>query len=162
MGELPFEPETAAVWLDNLRTVAGLDVLAVIAAAVWVVLVLRLAIPVWLRAMAATASFFALGVVTVAMSMSNATAAQIEAPRSAVFLGDGSSGTALVLGFTPQHAATLRVDAGAAVVELHDRTTVMTVFGRQSIVGLLDDAAENQRRRDQGTPLRRPPLATDE
>jgi hypothetical protein len=152
VGELPFEPEHAAVWLGNLRTVAGLDVLAVIAAAVWVVLVLRLAIPLWLRAMAATASFFALGVVTVAMSMSNAAAAQIEAPRSAVFLGDGSLGAALLLGFTPLHVATLRVDTGAAVVELHDRSTVMTVIGRQSIVGLLDGAAENQRRVREAAP----------
>ncbi len=152
VGDLPFEPQHTALWLDNLRTVAGLDVLAVIAAAVWVVLVLRLAIPVWLRVIAATASFFALGVVMVAMAMSNAAAAQIEAPRSLVFLGDGSLGAALLVGFTPHHAATLRVDAGAAVVELHDRSTVMTVIGRQSIVGLLEEAAERQLTREEAAP----------
>ncbi len=158
VGDLPFElePQNTALWVDNLRTVAGLDVLAVIAAAVWVVLVLRLAIPVWLRVIAATASFFALGVVMVAMAMSNAAAAQIEAPRSLVFLGDGSLGAALLLGFTPHHAATLRVDAGAAVVELHDRSTVMTVIGRQSIVGRLEDAAERQRQEREAPPRQRP------
>ena len=140
---------------------AGLDVLAVIAAAVWVVLVLRLAIPVWLRVMAATASFFALGVVMVAMAMSNAAAAQIEAPRSLVFLGDGSLGAALLLGFTPHHAATLRVDAGAAVVELHDRSMVMTVIGRQSIVGRLEEAAERQRREREAAPRQRLGIGED-
>lgn len=161
VDDLPFEPQHTAMWVDNLRTVAGLDVLAVIAAAVWVVLVLRLAIPVWLRVMAATASFFALGVVMVAMAMSNAAAAQIEAPRSLVFLGDGSLGAALLLGFTPHHAATLRIDGGAAVVELHDRSMVMTVIGRQSIVGRLEEAAQRQRREREAAPRQRPEIGED-
>ena len=124
-------------------------VLAVIAAAVWVVLVMRLAIPLWLRALAASASFFALVVVTVAVSASSAAVAQLQVPRSEVFLDDGSVHTRLLLGFTPRQVATLRVDEGGAIVELHDRSMMMTVIGRKSIVGMLDEAERQWR---QGRP----------
>ncbi len=146
IAELPFgisstllEPLPVEAWRATLESVAGLDVLAVIAAAVWVVLVMRLVIPLWLRALAASASFFALVVVTVAMSMSNAAAAQIQAPRSVVFLDDGSLDTRLLLGFTPRHAATLRVEDQVTVIELHEPPLKMTVIGRQSIVGRLEE-----------------------
>jgi hypothetical protein len=137
---LPFHPADAEAWLTSLRTVAGLDAVGVIASAVWVVLVMRLAIPVWLRALSASASFFALVVVTVAVSASSAAVAQLQVPRSEVFLDDGSVHTRLLLGFTPRQVATLRIDEGGAVVELHDRSMMMTVIGRRSIVGMLEEA----------------------
>jgi hypothetical protein len=139
IGELPFDPIDAPTWLENLRTIAGLDVLAVIATAVWVVLVMRLAIPIWMRAITATASLFSLVVVIVAMSMTNAAVAQIQTFRSVVFLDDGSLDTRLVLGYTGRHVATLRLDSGITIVELHDRSSTMTVIGRQSIVGMLEE-----------------------
>ena len=149
IGELPLDPDKAFAWLSNLQTVAGLDVLAVVASALWVVLVVRLAIPGWLRAIAASASFFTLVVVTVAMSMSNGAATLVQSPRSEVFLDDGSLDTRLVLGFTHGHIATLRVDDGVSVVELHDRSAGMTVYRGRSIVGMLQDAAEKRRTRQQ-------------
>lgn len=139
-GGLPFHPADAEAWLGSLRTVAGLDAVGLIAAAVWVVLVMRLAIPTWLRALSASASFFALAVVTVAVSASGAAVAQLQVPRSEVFLDDGSVHTRLVLGFTPRQIATLRVDEGGAVVELHDRAMMMTVLGRRSIMSMLSEA----------------------
>jgi hypothetical protein len=142
---LPFHPADAETWLSSLRTVAGLDALGVIAAAVWVVLVLRLAIPLWLRALSASASFFALAVVTVAVSASSAAVAHLQLPRSEVFIDDGSVHTRLLLGFTPRQVATLRMDEGGAIVELHDRSMMMTVIGRRSVVGMLEDA---QRQRE--------------
>jgi len=142
---LPFHPGDAETWLSSLRTVAGLDALGVIAGAVWVVLVLRLAIPLWLRALSASASFFALVVVTVAVSASSAAVAQLQLPRSEVFIDDGSVHTRLLLGFTPRQVATLRIDEGGAIVELHDRSMMMTVIGRRSVVGMLEDA---QRQRE--------------
>jgi hypothetical protein len=139
---LPFHPADAERWLESLQTVAGLDAMGIIAAAVWVVLVMRLAIPAWLRALSASASFFALAVVTVAVSTSGAAVAQLQVPRSEVFLDDGSVHTRLLLGFTPRQIATLRVDEGGAIVELHDRSMMMTVIGRRSIVAMLNDARQ--------------------
>ena len=137
----------AEAWLTSLRTVAGLDAVGVIASAVWVVLVMRLAIPLWLRALSASASFFALVVVTVAVSASSAAVAQLQVPRSEVFLDDGSVHTHLLLGFTPRQVATLRIDQGRAIVELHDRSMMMTVIGRRSVVGMLEEAARKRRER---------------
>ena len=138
LDQLRRDPRETAEWLGDLTTVAGLDVLAVIASGVWVVLVLRLAIPLWLRALASTATFFALIVVMVATSISNAAVAELEKPRSVVFFDDGSVDTRLLLGSTPGQLATLRVDMGATIVELHDSTGTMTVIGRQSIISLLE------------------------
>ena len=159
IGELPFDPaalvtdatgaqtDTVTAWLGNLRMIAGLDVLAVVAATVWVVLVMRLAIPLWLRSITAAASLFALVVVIVAMSMSNAAAAQIQTFRSVVFIDDGSIDTRLLLGYTERHVATLRIDHDITIVELHDRSSLMTVIGRQSIVGMLEEHTAKNRKR---------------
>ncbi len=151
---LPLDPDLAGRWLADLQTVAGLDALGVIASALWVVLVLRLAIPLWLRALTASAALFTLVVVTVALSMSSASAALVQSPRSEVFLDDGSFDTRLVLGFTHGQVATLRVTDGVSVVELLDRSASMTVFRRQSIVGMLEQAAEDRRNRRE---IQRPP-----
>ncbi len=138
VGELPIALGSAVQWLENLQTVAAFDVLATIAAALWAVLVLRLAIPGWLKAIAASASFFTLAVLAVAMSMSNAAVAQIEADRSLVFVEDGTLDEQLLLGFTRGHAALLRITPNNAVeMQLVDRDVKLTVFGRQSLIDLL-------------------------
>ena len=138
------DPRDTAQWMADLTSVAGMDVLAVIASATWVVLVMRLAIPLWLRALAATASFFTLIVITVAMSMSNASVAELQKARSEVFFDDGSVTTRLVLGSTPGRLATMRIAAPAdvAIVELHEHVGSMTVIGRRSIIGLLEQQAQ--------------------
>lgn len=150
ISELPLDPGRAVEWLTRLQSVAGLDVLAVVASALWVVLVMRLAIPLWLRAITASASFFTLVVVTVAMSMSNGATALVQTPCSEVFFDDGSLDTRLVLGFTHGQVATLRVDDGVSVVELRDRSSSMTVYRSRSIIGMLQDAAKAQRDRRNG------------
>lgn len=137
LGELPFNPALAEAWQENLRIASGLDVLATVAAALWVVVTMRLTIPLWLRALAASASLFALVVVAVAMSMSNAAAAQIDAHRSVFFLDDGSLQPQLVIGYTPQSLAALGISGqqpAMCIVELRDRPEVLIVIGRQSIV----------------------------
>ncbi len=143
IDQMRVDPRDTAQWLDDLTSVAGMDVLAVIASATWVVLVMRLAIPLWLRALAATASFFTLIVVTVAMSMSNATVAELQKPRSEVFLEDGSITSRLLLGSTPGRLATMRIGTASdvAIVELHEHVGAMTVVGRRSIIGLLEQEA---------------------
>lgn len=147
MGDLPLAPDDATAWLAGLQTAAGLDVLAVIASALWVVLVMRLAVPLWLRAITVTATLFTLVVAIVAMSMSNGAAALVQTPRSEVFFDDGSLDTRLVLGFTDGHLVTLRVDEGVSIVELHEKETMVTVYRGQSVVGMLEDAAAKGRSR---------------
>lgn len=141
IGELPFDAREAEAWLSGLQGAAGLDVLAAVAAAVWAVLVMRLAIPGWMRALVATACFFALAVTAVAAAASNAAAAEVAAPRPVVFVDDESLGPQLLLGYTPGHAATLRIETHATVIELHAPATKMTVIGRESITGLLRSSA---------------------
>ncbi len=140
IGELPFDARQTETWLSGLQGAAGLDALAAIAAAVWAVLVMRLSIPGWMRAVVATACFFALAVTALAAAASNAAAAEVMAPRPVVFVDDETLVPQLLLGYTPGHAATLRIDRGATVIELHDPATTMTVIGRQSIAGLLNEA----------------------
>ena len=147
IGELPIALGSAVQWLENLQTVAAFDVLVTIAAALWAVLVLRLAIPRWLKAITASVSFFTLAVLAVAMSMSNAAVAQIEADRSLVFVDDGSLDEQLLLGFTRGHAALLRITPDSAVeMQLVERDVKLTVFGRQSLIDLLRDGPVTQHR----------------
>jgi hypothetical protein len=138
---LPLQPGEAAAWHADLQVVAGLDVLAVITAALWVVLAMRLPVPVWLRAISSSAAVFALAVVVVAMSMSNATAVQVGASRSLCVLDDGGPTQRIVLGSTPHHMATLIARDGRAIIELRNHPDAITVTGRSSIISYLSERA---------------------
>ena len=135
---LPADVDHAESWLDNLQTAAGLDVVAVIASALWVVLVMRLAIPAWLRALAASAGCVGLVVAAVAMSMSNGAATEFQKVRSVVTFREVPSEARLLVGFTPNHAVTLHLDHSAARIELHDARITMTVVGNRSIAEMMD------------------------
>jgi len=139
--ELPFRPASAAQWLEDLQTVAGLDVLAAVAASLWAVLSLRLAVPLWLRALAASASLFTLVVVASAMSMSNAAVTHVTTGRAVFFLDDGSLRPRLLLGSTRHHLITLLVEDDAAFVELLAQPDNLKVVGKQSIVDTLAEGA---------------------
>lgn len=141
VNELPFLAADGAQWLTNLETVCGLDVLATIASASWVVLVMRLPIPVWLKALSSSFAMFTLLVVMVAMSMSNATVAQITASRSVYLADDGSLDARLLVGSTRDHFATMRLENGAIAIDLVNRPNTLTVIGSQSIVDFLADGA---------------------
>ena len=73
------------------------------------------------------------------MATTKATAAEIQAPRSLLFMEDGSLDPRLLLGFTRSQVATLRRNGHVTVVELHNPTTSMTVVGRESMVGMLHE-----------------------
>jgi hypothetical protein len=139
MRELPVRPEEAMQWLADLQLVGGLDVLGTIAAALWVVVAMRLTIPLWLRGLSASACFFALVVVAVAMSMSNATVSQLTADRSVFFLDDNSLEARLMLGNTSHSIATLNMRDSRSYVELRARPEVLEVVGKQSIIEYLDE-----------------------
>ncbi len=147
-GDLPLLPGGASAWLESLQLVAAFDVLATVAASLWVVLVMRLTIPTWLKAIAASSSFFALVVLAVALSVSNAIVANIEAERSVLQLDDGSVSDQLLLGFTPGHAAVLHITPldGAVEIKLIDRSQASTVIAKQSIIDMLNKAHEDSQR----------------
>jgi hypothetical protein len=114
--ELPFDPRFAADWLRHLRIVAGLDGLGLIAAALWVVVTMRLPVPLWLRALSSSVCLFVLVVVTLAFSITNASVAQMTADRSVFFDDEGSIDPQLIVGYTPDYLVTLHVQAGAALI----------------------------------------------
>ncbi len=138
---LPTETSEVASWYADMQSVAGLDVLGVVCASLWVVLVFRLPITLWLRVMAATAALFTLVVVTVAMAISNAGATQIGAARSLCVLDQRPGDLRLILSSTPRHTATLVASNGRAYVELHDTTGSIVVNGEQSILDYLSERA---------------------
>ena len=142
MQAIPDRAGDAAAWHAALQTVAGLDVLAVITAALWVVLAMRLPVPLWLRAITASATLFALAVVVVAMSMSNAAAVQVGAGRSLCVLDDGGPTRRIILGSTPHHMATLVVYDEHTLIELRNHPDAITVTGRSSIISYLNDRVE--------------------
>ncbi len=143
MRPMPTDPAEAATWPSDLATAAGLDALAVIAAALWVVLVFRLPIAGWLRALSASVGCFALVVVTVALSISGATASQVQAQRSAVRdAGAEPAGPPLLLiGRSGDREAVLVARPGRLEVELRRPPADLRVVGRASIAGVAADAA---------------------
>lgn len=151
LSDLPLNPGNANDWLNSLQLVAAFDVLAAVAASLWVVLVMRLTIPGWLKALAASASFFALVVLVVALSISNAIVVNIQAQRSVLQLDDGQVSDQLLLGFTPGHAAVLRITPldNAVEIKLIDRSQASTVIAKQSIIEMLIKAHEDSQRERQ-------------
>lgn len=148
IADLPFFPQHAERWLTNLQIVGGLDALGAIAGGLWVIVVLRLAIPLWLRLLALGATLFGLAVILLATAMSNVSASQLTSSRSVFFVDDDSLGTQLVIGHTPRSIATLRVDGssggggnsgggGAVLVDVRTRPVDFAVIGQESIVEFL-------------------------
>ncbi len=141
LAPLPLHPDEATAWYAGLQTAAGLDVLAVLAAALWVVLVLRLPVATWLRAIAASACFFTLIVVVVALAMSNAAASEAGSTRALCVLNDTDPTPRVILGSTPHHMAALVVHDNTTTVELRNRPEAITIIGRRSIVQYLTEQA---------------------
>lgn len=140
VAELPMRPDGAAEWLANLQMVGALDALGTVTAALWVVVVMRLPIPRWTRGLTASAAFFALVVMAVAMSKSNATVAQVTTDRSVIVqTGEGADAGRLVLGFTPEYLATMYVHDGRTLIELSDQPTRLTVLAKTSIIEYLTE-----------------------
>ncbi|MGI9015319.1 MAG: hypothetical protein ACR2GY_13880 [Phycisphaerales bacterium] len=148
-------------WLNNMTIAAGLDGMMLIAAALWVVLVMRVECPPWMRGIAASAALFGLVVVTMAAGISNATVAHISMDRSVIDAGEaavteGAAATAplqastqqrILIGYTRRHAVTLSVSddgEGRVMIAMSDIPTRMRVVDRVSISRLITDAAPEQ------------------
>ncbi|MFK7960542.1 MAG: hypothetical protein AB8G96_08445 [Phycisphaerales bacterium] len=143
MRPMPMDPAAASTWPNDVATAAGLDVLAVVAASLWVVLVMRLPIATWLRALAASACYFALVVVVIAMSISAATASQVSAQRAVVVASDAPAGTVpvLLIGRAGDREAILVSTPRGLEVSLREPPPGLRVVGRASIADVARDAA---------------------
>ncbi len=143
---LPLQPSRIEAWGHGLQIVAGLDVLAFIIAVLWVILVMRLPIPTWLRVLGGTITLFAAAITLVGMSISTATATLIRVDRSVcLHEQDATLFGQLLLGSTPHRHALLRVEGDIALIELSSEPDRLTIIGSQSVLDYLAErAAENE------------------
>ncbi|MCA9286141.1 MAG: hypothetical protein KDA22_13030 [Phycisphaerales bacterium] len=142
LATMPTRSTDAADWIAGVRMTAGADTLASTAAVVWTVLVFRLAVPRWLRTLAATTMVAASIVTVLAWAASSAIAVEIARPRPLVDLGAGRGG-GLVLGYTPGHAVLLRRSGDRLVVDLRPDDETMRVTGRASAAALLEAPSDS-------------------
>lgn len=136
-------PETLSQvegWLSGLSMAAGMDVLILLSAAAWVVLIFLLTLPLWFRALAAIGTIFALITALTAAAMSGATAAQVETTRSMGFIA-GEPTTHLLLGYTRRQAVMMRFNEAEVIVELITPPETFEVVGRVSLGDYLRVAA---------------------
>ena len=129
-----FSPQNVDRWLTNMQIAGGMDVLATIAAALWVVVIMRLAIPTWLRALTASACFFALAIIITATSTSNVTIAQLTAQRPLVVGDEGPVDPQLLIGHTPRAAVSARIQHNTVLIDMRNRPVDMSIGGQQSFV----------------------------
>jgi len=144
IADLPGVAPAVAEWETNLRIVAGLDALAVIALALWAVLTMQLVIPRWLRALSASFAFTALVLMTMSFATSGVTATQVSTERSVCLL-DGAPPAQqwrLVLGHRGPRIATIVGRGDLVVVELHDVDGALYVHERASIPSFLAPTVE--------------------
>lgn len=142
IARLPTEATMAGAWADDLRFVAGLDLLMVCAAVLWVVLVARLPIPRWLRAITATATISAAIMMIVATAMTTGPVAHIEMSR-AVLISDDDPTPRLILGEGEHHTVLLERDqAGTLQIRLAPPATTSHIRTQSSLVAFLEDEPE--------------------
>lgn len=138
---LPTDLAAYIGWERGLAVVAGMDILLLASGVVWVVLLFRLMLPTWLRALALVGSIFAVIVLLIASSMSGATAAHLRSPRSMVTLNDEST-TYLLLGYTRQHTVLLWIQDEQMQVALRPVDQPLTLTARVSLGQYLEAASE--------------------
>lgn len=139
--DLPWERAHAAAWLADMQTVAAIDLFVLAAASLWVVLVMRLSIPSWMKALSASACFFAFVLSFVAVSASGATVAQTRTPRSVAVMDNRAQDARLIIGSTSHQIALLKIEDHAeptiVTIDLVDRDAQLTVIERLSIADWL-------------------------
>lgn len=137
-ASLPNSIDRIGLWRNELFAIAALDLFAAIAMLLWAILVLRLAIPSWLRWLAGAIAFFALGVALVSTSISNAVVTHLHTPRAVVARAETD---ALLLGSTREHSVLLRVSGMALRITL-EPPQAFQITGRRSVVSFAFPAAE--------------------
>lgn len=140
ISDLPIRLGDAALWIENLRAAAGLDTMAVLASALWVVLIFRVTLPMWLKALTVTASLAAAVIAMACFSATAGGAAGLQSNRSLCLFSDKADTWHLLLGSTRRQLATLRVDDTSVLIELRDEPSSLDVVGSASVVEFLEQA----------------------
>ncbi len=139
LGEvMPWTAEAFAPWHESVRITAGVDLIALAAAVVWLLVAVRLRWMLWLRALTLVLCGFAIAALFTAASMTNCIASQVDQQRSLLLRGDstGAAASDLILGHTSTHLAIVR-DGGQ--LELISPDITITVAGRQSLAEFIGE-----------------------
>ncbi len=137
---LPLQIDLAPNWLQQWRAASGFDTIAVIATALWVVLMFRLAIPTWLKALATTASLAAAVIAFACFATTAGCVTGMQTGRSVSVFQDQPNTTHLLLGSTRQQIATAKIEAGNVIVQLRNRPSQIDVTASLSMDEFLIDA----------------------
>ncbi len=130
LAALPVSTDRISLWRNELFAIAGLDLFAALATLLWAILVLRLAIPRWLRWLSGAIVFFALGVALVSTSISNAAVTHLHTSRAVIARQETN---ALLLGSTREHSVLLWVNGETLQITL-EPPQALVITGRQSVV----------------------------
>jgi hypothetical protein len=124
-------------WLDDLQGLAAADAISMAFAILLAVLVFRLPVDRWVRALAGTVAIATALAATVAAAASSGIAADVEQPRPIVRVeSDGSSGERLLIGSTVDGSSVL-LEPGAPATILIRPKAALTIAGRRSVVATL-------------------------
>lgn len=143
VGEfMPWSPEAFAPWQAMVRITAGVDLIALAAAVVWLLVAARLRSMLWLRSLTLVVSASAVLALFAAGAMSNAIASQISQPRSLFQRGPVENGAKpdLILGHTLTHLVVIR-DGGE--LQLISPDIAIAVVGRASISDFIGEPADS-------------------
>lgn len=140
IGDLPIRLGDVPTWIADLRAVAGLDTMAVLASALWVVLIFRLTLPLWLKALTVTASLAAATIALACFATSVGSVTGMQTGKSLCIFGEQSDQWRLSLGSTRQQIATMRVDGTSIIIELRDEPSRLDVIDSISVVEFLEQS----------------------
>lgn len=149
LGEMPVIPSELADWLQALQFVAGMDALLVVAAAVWVVLVMRLSVPRWLRALSASAMYIGLVIMTAGAAMSCGAATHMTLPRTLLAHDAEMTSLQLVIGRSLDRLAVLNVRDEMVQIELIEPPPRLLVAGQQNVQSFVARRTPDQLAREE-------------
>ncbi|HRP62530.1 MAG TPA: hypothetical protein PK400_04485 [Phycisphaerales bacterium] len=133
---LPLNGTAIDTWMDSLRLAAALDAMGVIVAALWVVLVARLTVPLWMRVLAACAAYAALVMMILAVAASAGALSQTFINRPIV--AGNHPGTRLILGESGGRLVMLAEETpGKAVLRMAAASDDARIFGADSIYAFI-------------------------
>lgn len=131
-------------WLEQSRMAAGLDVIALISATIWLLYALRLRLPNWLRLLTVSLSVITLGVVFVGWCVSNGNALHLTKDRPVIAPTTGalSSSGLLMLGHTTMHLVAVSPAGQLEYIDPLDDYVVLrraTVVDFVALSGVVDE-----------------------
>lgn len=137
---MPSIPIAMAQWLAGLRLAAALDLFCLIAMSLWVVLVMRLAVPGWLRGLSAGLCFTILAFTFAAVAVSGVSVNQVTSTRTvAVMLEGATSEQVLLLGEAHDRLVSLRAGPHHVAIDLIEPPGRLRVVNRRSIADYVND-----------------------